>query len=411
MVADDLAPCFMYWKKRRGIGFHRAMTHQNGGQLDLRTPSLIVSWPNTFWDDIFAQPERVDQLVLENSRHGLFGSADGEEWGVFAASLMLMFLLESIGMFRVPEKQCGNLLSAMVCVLAVVPYGIFVSTTMEVGSQWWFGYIIEIILSLDNMFVFYMLLSAFRPPGPCVHKALFCGVASAIVMRFFLIWCLSKVVQSFFWIKLFFGAVLIWSGVDALRNEIAGDVNLTEGRTVLALKSILGDRFSPTFDVDGYIFVQGEDGKWRATMLLPLILSIEAIDILFAVDSLIAKVTHINNQFISMSSSAFAIFSLRSLFFVLQDLVESFRHLKFGLSSILIIIGLELLSSKWLAIRPAALVTGILAAFGGTMITSCIEKSSHNQLDAHCSQAALGEDGELASSGRFADAHHMEVWQ
>merc|ERR1719356_715346 len=125
------------------------------------------------------------------------------------------------------------------------------------------------------------------------------------------------------------------------------------------LSSLFGERMLPYYDPSGSMFVRDGHGRLGATMLLPLIICVEVVDVVFAMDSLSAKVAQIKNQYAAYSSSAFAILMLRAVFFLLRDLVDYFTHVKYGLCIILVFIGLELLAADFVTLPSSALCLAI----------------------------------------------------
>jgi tellurite resistance protein TerC len=204
--------------------------------------------------------------------------------------------------------------------------------------------LLEVVLSFDNLFVFHMIIKSFKVPFDQVHKALFYGILFAIISRLFLLAGMGMIMHSIHAIHVFVGVFLIYSGVQALQDE---DSASSPGGLSLdnAWCKALGRRQLHYYDPDGKIAVYDKDGYLCITMLLPAILTLEAADVLFATDSVSAKVAQMSSVQAAFSSSAFAMFGLRATYFLLCDLMEYFDHLKYGICFILVVIGANLILS------------------------------------------------------------------
>src|SRR5690606_12242969 len=202
------------------------------------------------------------------------------------------------------------------------------------------GYVIEKSLSVDNLFVFLLIFSFFRIPGEYQHKILFYGILGALVMRAFFIWAGIAVLQKFNWVIYIFGALLIVSGIKMLLPE-KGDANLEDTWVIKFTKKI----FPTTHDFHGDRFFVKLDGKWWVTPLFITLIFVEFSDLVFAVDSIPAIIGITDDPFLVFTSNVFAILGLRSLYFALKGFADLFHYLKYGLSLILMFIGVKLLIS------------------------------------------------------------------
>lgn len=216
--------------------------------------------------------------------------------------------------------------------------GILIFFGKEYALQFLGGYLIEFSLSMDNLFVFISIFTAFAVPLEYQHRCLKWGIICAIILRFIFISLGITIVESFSWILYIFGAVLIISGIKMCRNkEEHKDVKNSLGIKVLG-------KFMPiTDEYDGHNFITKKDGKRYATPLLAVLFVIEFSDILFAIDSVPAVFSVSTNIFIVYSSNIFAILGLRELYFVLEHLQSRFRYVKYGVAVILMFTGVKLL--------------------------------------------------------------------
>lgn len=206
------------------------------------------------------------------------------------------------------------------------------------AKEFFTGYLIELSLSVDNLFVFLLIFNYFKVPKQFQHRALFWGIFMALVLRLVMIFAGAQLVETFQWILYFFGAFLLYTGIkmfsdddEAFKPEESAIVRLTT-RIVPITKTYEGEKF----------FVSS-DGKRTGTLLLLVLIVINVADLVFAVDSIPAIFGITTDKFIVYTSNIFAILGLRTFFFLLADLADRFHFLKFGLAFVLSFIGLKML--------------------------------------------------------------------
>lgn len=206
------------------------------------------------------------------------------------------------------------------------------------------GYVVELSLSVDNLFVFLVIFRYFRVPAEQQHKVLFWGILGALIMRATFILAGVGLIRRFHWIIYAFGALLIYSGLRLFRQK--DEEIQPEKNPVLRLFR----RWMPiTPDyVNGKFFVR-MPGLYATPLLLVLVV-IETTDILFAVDSIPAVLAITLNVFIVYTSNVFAVLGLRSMYFALAGMMEIFHYLHYGLSVVLIFIGAKMLLSRYYSI-------------------------------------------------------------
>ena len=244
---------------------------------------------------------------------------------------------------------------------------IFLTRGPEDGSAYLAGYLLELSLSVDNVFVFALIFAAFAVPLRFQHRVLFYGILGAIVFRAIFIALGSAIIESFHWAIYIFGVLLLYTGYRMWRqrNEHAID---PRRNPVLRLFR----RFVPTTDdYRGQRFVVHEHGRRLATPLLAVLVVVETSDILFAIDSVPAIFSVTTDAFLVFSSNAFAILGLRSLYFLLAGAVDRFRYLKPGLAALLIFAGVKILLADLVPI-PIPLSLAIILAILGTAIGASI---------------------------------------
>jgi tellurite resistance protein TerC len=222
------------------------------------------------------------------------------------------------------------------------------------GLEFVTGYVIELSLSVDNLFVFLLIFRYFRVPAEYQHQVLFWGIVGALVMRGVFILAGVGLIRQFHWIIYIFGAFLVYGGARLMRQ---GSVELhPEKNPVLRLFR----RWVPvTEDYEGGRFFVRRPGLY-ATPLLAVLLVVETTDVLFAVDSIPAVLAITLNAFIVYTSNVFAVLGLRSMYFALAGMMEMFEYLHYGLSVILIFVGVKMLASHYYQI-PTSITLAMVA--------------------------------------------------
>ena len=235
------------------------------------------------------------------------------------------------------------------------------------------GYIIELSLSVDNLFVFILIFSYFHVPPQYQHKVLFWGILGALIMRVIFIFAGVALITKFHWIIYVFGAIIIFSGIKMLfqkDKKIEPDKN----PIIRLVKKMLpvtneyhGDKF----------FVRIQKGVLAATPLFIVLIFVEITDLIFAVDSIPAILAITTDTFIVFTSNVFAILGLRSLYFALAGMINLFRFLHIGLSFILIFIGLKMVLSDVYKIPIEYALVAVISILLASIAASLIFKKQH----------------------------------
>jgi tellurite resistance protein TerC len=227
------------------------------------------------------------------------------------------------------------------------------------GLEFVTGYLIELSLSVDNLFVFLVLFSYFKVPDEHQHKVLFWGIVGALVMRVIFIFSGVALINRFHWIIYIFGVFLVYTGIKlAVQDET--DIH-PETNPILKW---FRRTFPMTKTYEGGNFFVVKEGKRFATPLFAVLLVVETTDLLFAVDSIPAILAITRDPFIVYTSNVFAILGLRSMYFALAGMLTVFHYLNYGLAAILVFIGFKMLLSNFYKIPIAAalgVVAGLLA--------------------------------------------------
>src|SRR5229473_1904266 len=215
---------------------------------------------------------------------------------------------------------------------------LFGAARHEKALQFVAGYLIELSLSVDNLFVFLLIFSYFKVPPKYQHRVLYWGVLGALVMRVVMIIAGTELIDRFHWIIYVFGAFLVYTGAGMLRG---GETEIEpENNVVVRFVS----RYVPIArHYERRKFFTVVDGKRVGTLLLLVLIVVEVTDLVFAVDSIPAIFGVTTDRFIVYTSNVFAILGLRTFYFMLAGVVEKFHYLKIGLGIVLGFIGLKML--------------------------------------------------------------------
>jgi tellurite resistance protein TerC len=234
----------------------------------------------------------------------------------------------------------------------------------QAGLEFVTGYVLELSLSVDNLFVFLIIFNYFAVPEQQQHRVLFWGVVGALILRGIFIGAGVGLINRFHWLLFIFGALLIYSGI---RVCVMGEHQIDPAANPIVK---LFRRWMPvTKDYhDGRFFIRNRDdgGRLYATPLLVVLLVIETTDVLFAVDSIPAILAITLKAFIVYTSNVFAILGLRSMYFAVAGLIKIFRFLHYGLAVILILVGLKMLLSDYAEVP----ITATLGAVAGVLLIS-----------------------------------------
>jgi tellurite resistance protein TerC len=253
-------------------------------------------------------------------------------------------------------------------------FGLFV--LWQEGTQhaleYYTGYLIELSLSVDNLFVFLLIFSYFGVKAEAQPKVLKWGILGAIVMRLIMIALGALLLERFHWIVYVFGAILVITGIKMYAHkdeeliQLEGNLVVRLARRVLPIdKAYDGTRF----------FTRTGEGRLLATPLLLVVLVVEWSDLVFAIDSIPAIFAITRDPFLVYSSNIFAILGLRAMFFVLAGMLDKFVYLRPGVAFILVFVGLKMTLSAWIHIPTALSLAVILLTLAAAVGLSILRSS------------------------------------
>jgi tellurite resistance protein TerC len=239
----------------------------------------------------------------------------------------------------------------------------------EAGMQFLAGYLVELSLSVDNLFVFLLLFGYFRVPAQYQHNVLFWGILGALVMRAIFVAMGISLIQHFHWVIYIFGGFLIITGI---RIALDKDHEIHPERNPML--KIVRKLMPVTNDYVGSRFFVRQDGRLHATPLFVVLSLVESADVVFAVDSVPAVLAITTDPFIVYTSNVFAILGLRSMFFALSGVLKLFRFLNYGLAAVLVFVGCKMTFSDFVKLPTWVSLTVIVVLLGLAVVASVIWK-------------------------------------
>ena len=287
-------------------------------------------------------------------------------WAIFGIIVITLLILD-LGVFnkRDTVMSLGQSLSLSLFYITIACcFGGYIHYALGAAPahDYFTGFLLEKAMSLDNIFVISMIFSFFKIPIKYQHRVLFWGILGVIILRAIMISAGAVLLAKFSWLLFIFGAILIITGIKTLYlvNAHSFDIN-----NVYVYK-FLKKKLNIYPELVGNKFIVVENSKVFATPLLMALITIEFMDLVFAIDSIPAIFAITQNTFIVYTSNIFAILGLRALFFCLADIVERFKYIKYSLALILILIGVKIFATHFIDIPKyiPLVVTFVLLVLG-----------------------------------------------
>lgn len=302
-------------------------------------------------------------------------------WIGFSAFVLTMLAVD-LGIFQrkpreVSLKEALGWSAVWIGLAMVFNVGIYHRHGGEKALQFLTGYLVELSLSVDNLFVFLLVFGYFKVPAQYRHKVLFWGILGALIMRAVFIAAGVTLIAKFHWIIYVFGALLVASGIKMTLQK--NKEMLPERNPMLKLfRRVM--QVSPEYQ-GGQFFVK-QHGQTLATPLFVVLLILESTDLVFAVDSVPAVLAITPDPFIVFTSNAFAILGLRSMFFALEGVMKRFHYLHYGLSAVLVFVGTKMLLAGFYKIPTWVSLSVIVSILSVSMIASLGSKQRTDALNA-----------------------------
>jgi tellurite resistance protein TerC len=296
-------------------------------------------------------------------------------WSAFAVFVVAMLALD-LGLLGGRDRAIGireALVWSMLWVVVALVFnvGIYFFKDGETALNFLAGYLIERALSLDNIFVFLVIFSYFAVSPTHQYKVIFWGIIGALVLRAVFIAAGIALIAKFHWILYVFGALLVWTGIKMALQK-GQEIDLEHNPVVRLCR-----RFMPlTEGYEGDRFFVRREGRRLATPLLVVLLVVSVMDVVFAVDSVPAVFAITLDPFIVFSSNVFAVLGLRALYFALAGLMQLFHYLHYGLSLILVFVGVKMLAADVYHIPVAVALAVLVAILSIAVIASILHPVS-----------------------------------
>jgi len=369
--------------------------------------------------------------IEKDHTYTLFQWKDWPAWATFTSIFFVLIIFDNVVLNRNP---------AALTVKRAVAYTLFWIATAGCfcgwvawyystasAYMWWSGYMLEWMLSFDNLFVFHLVFTSYACPDNLKHRPLFFGIVGAVIMRLIFIFVGEYLMHAMGFMHLVFGAFLIWTGIQTVTSD-EEDEDPSQQPMVLWLQNHM--KFVNVYDSKGAFFVQcpvdekgepqipeeaivreqptevdettplveAEQGEAeekkrvvdvvdfsslsgsnlrmerRATMLFLVCFCLNLCDLLFAVDSVSAIVAAVNDLFLAYTSAVFAMLGMRAIFFLIDIMVQLFSLLKYGVAFILVFIGVKLVVGRYYHIPSSIVCTVLVAAIASSMIASVIQE-------------------------------------
>jgi tellurite resistance protein TerC len=234
------------------------------------------------------------------------------------------------------------------------------------AGEYYSGYLIELSLSIDNVFVWALIMTYFAVPRAFQHRVLFWGIFGAVLLRAAFIFAGVALVERFEWILIGFGVFLLYTAWKLLRSDSADEIDPDANPFLRLVRRAVPS----TTEYDGQRLWTLRAGRRLATPLFAVLVMVETTDVLFAVDSVPAVLGVSREQFIVLSSNAFAILGLRALYFLLADLHDRFEFLQHGLAVILAFVGVKMIVARWIHISTAVSLLVIVIVLASAVVSS-----------------------------------------
>lgn len=297
-------------------------------------------------------------------------------WVAFNSGVLLLLALDLFVFHRKAHtptfREAATWSVVWVCLSLLFNLVVWQWKGPDKGLEFFTGYLIEYALSVDNIFVFVLIFSYFKVPPEQQHRVLFWGIIGALVMRGAMIWLGVELVHRFHWTLYIFGVFLFITG---LRMFFKPDEEVDLEKNIILRLSRRWMQVTPQYH--GSKFLVRTDGKLLATPLLLVLIFVDVMDLIFAVDSIPAIFVVTTDPFIVYTSNICAVLGLRALYFLLARVVDVFVYLRYGLAAVLTFIGLKMLLMDIVKI-PIQLSLGIVAlCLAVSIVASLMIKKPH----------------------------------
>eukprot|EP00928_Gymnodinium_smaydae_P052943 TRINITY_DN3705_c0_g1_i1.p1 TRINITY_DN3705_c0_g1~~TRINITY_DN3705_c0_g1_i1.p1 ORF type:complete len:622 (+),score=154.29 TRINITY_DN3705_c0_g1_i1:147-1868(+) len=331
--------------------------------------------------DVERHKRRARRKVEKDGVRAFFSSAVFYEWMVFVVA-MVVFVPLFMRMQKWPSSPHHHVLGLLVWLMMGLMYNLAVAARLgrEPGIQWFTGYLLELIFSIENVFIFHIVAKSFRTPQQTTRKALFVVIVCQILFEMVFFMGLADRVRSMQALPYCLGCWLLYVGYHAGKEDgHSSSTDVRESAIFRASAWMLGGRLSQTYEDCGSVFVI-KGGRLCVSLVFPFLISMLAVDFFLEVDVTLTKIEELPNQYIAFTSSAVAAFAMPELFFVARDLFKRYRLLKYGVSFVLVFFGVQMLGHRIYTLPDLAGCAIIIVVMVFCMLASDLERK---QLPAH----------------------------
>jgi tellurite resistance protein TerC len=311
-------------------------------------------------------------------------------WASVVGGLLVLLLVDLVVVDHDPHelsrKEAGVWAALYIGIAVAFGVGLLILTGGDIAGQYFAGYLVEESLSVDNLFVFVLIMSMFAVPAVNQHKVLLFGIVGALILRGLFIAGGVALLDRLHWVIYVFGAFLVLTGIRlALHRAEEPDL----GRNPVLQ---LAERVLPTTkEYDGGRILTRIDGRRVVTPLVLVMITIATTDVLFAVDSIPAVFGVTREPFLVFTSNAFALVGLRSLYFLLAGAVRKLRYLNVGLSVILCFVGAKMLLESVVPVPVYVSLLVIVSILGVTVVLSVRKTATIEAANASAARVARGD--------------------
>lgn len=311
-------------------------------------------------------------------------------WASVVGGLLVLLLVDLVVVDHDPHelsrKEAGVWAALYIGIAVAFGVGLLILTGGDIAGQYFAGYLVEESLSVDNLFVFVLIMSMFAVPAVNQHKVLLFGIVGALILRGLFIAGGVALLDRLHWVIYVFGAFLVLTGIRlALHRAEEPDL----GRNPVLQ---LAERVLPTTkEYDGGRILTRIDGRRVVTPLVLVMITIATTDVLFAVDSIPAVFGITREPFLVFTSNAFALVGLRSLYFLLAGAVRKLRYLNVGLSVILCFVGAKMLLESVVPVPVYVSLLVIVSILGVTVVLSVRKTATIEAANASAARVARGD--------------------
>lgn len=361
--AADAAWHVLLWARKAGphetqrMAADALVPSMEGGDEPQANEAADIYKPQVFW----REPLRVQTAIVGAWTNGVdavrefFASASGLEWSFLLVVLAGLLLMDVFILQQLPETERTHASLLLFWLMVATTYGcqIWLRSGFVAGTAWITGYLMELVYSIDSVFVTLLICTTLEVPRRLLAKAMFVSLLGSIFFRLLLLCGLASTLYSLKLIPYVIGAVLVYCGTANITKISEESADVTQTTVVRSFKRLLGDRLCDFYDEDGEAMFLLSKGKVCMTLLGVVVFCILSADLLLGLDVVLAKVDAIPNSYLNFTSSIVALFTVRALFFVVRDVFCRFNLTRAGVGMVLLFVGVELLLARAVYVSAA----------------------------------------------------------